>query len=151
MKLAEALIVRADLQTKIAQLQKRLEVNVKIQEGDAPSEKPDELFKELNNCINELESIIKKINKTNSATQINNKTISDIIAEKDMISKKCAIYQSICNVASNKIDRYSNKEIRIINTINIADIQKQADALSKKHREIDTLLQNTNWTKDLVE
>ena len=36
MKLAEALILRADCQKRIAQLKGRLLVNAKVQEGDAP-------------------------------------------------------------------------------------------------------------------
>ena len=37
MKLAEALILRADCQKRIAQLKSRLLVNAKVQEGDAPA------------------------------------------------------------------------------------------------------------------
>ncbi|MEM8557071.1 MAG: hypothetical protein AAGG50_04525, partial [Bacteroidota bacterium] len=38
MKLAEALILRADLQKRLAQLRQRVMQNVKTQEGDAPAE-----------------------------------------------------------------------------------------------------------------
>src|SRR5207237_1352535 len=40
MKLAEALILRADCQKRMAQLKGRLLVNAKVQEGDAPAETP---------------------------------------------------------------------------------------------------------------
>lgn len=40
MNLAEALILRADCQKRIAQLKARLLTNAKIQEGDAPAETP---------------------------------------------------------------------------------------------------------------
>ena len=43
MKLAEALILRADCQKRIAQLKSRLLTNAKVQEGDAPAEPPQEL------------------------------------------------------------------------------------------------------------
>jgi hypothetical protein len=46
MKLAEALILRADYQKRIEQLKAILIRNAKIQEGDAPAEKPEELLKE---------------------------------------------------------------------------------------------------------
>jgi len=45
MKLAEALILRSDLQTKLASLQQRINNNVLIQEGDQPSEDPEKLLK----------------------------------------------------------------------------------------------------------
>jgi hypothetical protein len=47
MKLAEALILRADCQKRFAQLKSRLLTNAKIQEGDKPAEKPRELIREL--------------------------------------------------------------------------------------------------------
>ena len=37
MKLAKALIERADLQRKIAQMESRMEQNAKVQEGDEPA------------------------------------------------------------------------------------------------------------------
>ena len=68
MKLAEALILRADCQKRIAQLKSRLLTNAKIQEGDAPAETPQELIVELGRVSTELLDLIKRINRTNSAT-----------------------------------------------------------------------------------
>ena len=51
MKLAEALNLRADLQKKITQLKERLLTNAKVQEGDKPSEAPEELLNELDCMI----------------------------------------------------------------------------------------------------
>lgn len=45
MKLAEALIERAELQKKNAQLIGRILSNTKVQEGDSPAEEPEELIK----------------------------------------------------------------------------------------------------------
>ena len=44
MKLAEALLIRSDMQTKLASLQQRINNNVMIQEGDQPSEDPQTLI-----------------------------------------------------------------------------------------------------------
>ena len=44
MKLAEALSIRKDLQTRISDLTTRLVNNVKIQEGDEPAEDPKDLL-----------------------------------------------------------------------------------------------------------
>jgi len=54
MKLAEALILRADCQKRIARLKSRLLVNAKVQEGDAPAETPQELIAELGRVSTEL-------------------------------------------------------------------------------------------------
>ena len=65
MKLAEALNQRADLQKRIAQLRERLSNNVKVQEGDQPAEKPEELFQDLDDCLKQLKDMIVRINRTN--------------------------------------------------------------------------------------
>ena len=63
MKLAEALIRRADCQKRIAQLKGRLLTNAKVQEGDKPAETPQELIAELERVSAELFDLIKRINK----------------------------------------------------------------------------------------
>lgn len=151
MKLAEALNIRADLQRKVYQLKSRLIANSQVQEGDTPAEDPEDLLKELDTSIKKLEDVIKLINKTNSNTYIKNKSISDMIVERDMLKLKMSAINELVNSASNKVDRYSNKEIKIFSTINVKEKQKELDEMSKEYREIDTLLQGLNWTTDLVE
>ena len=113
MKLAEALNIRADLQRKVYQLKSRLIANSQVQEGDTPAEDPEDLLKELDTSIKKLEDVIKLINKTNSNTYIKNKSISDMIVERDMLKLKMSAINELVNSASNKVDRYSNKEIKI--------------------------------------
>lgn len=151
MKLAEALNIRADLQRKVYQLKSRLIANSQVQEGDTPAEEPEDLLKELDTSIKKLEDVIKLINKTNSNTYIEDKSISDMIVERDMLKLKMSAINELVNSASNKVDRYSNKEIKIFSTINVKEKQKELDKMSKEYREIDTLLQGLNWTTDLVE
>lgn len=150
MKLAEALNLRADLQKRIANLRERLIKNAKVQEGDTPSEEPNMLLNELNDNIIELENIIKSINKTNSSTYIDNESISDIIAKRDTLGLKLSILRSFISESANKIERYSNKEIKILSTVNVAEKQKEIDKFSKEYRLIDTKLQGLNWTTDII-
>ena len=42
-------------------------------------------------------------------------------------------------------------EIKIIPTVKAADLQAEADRMSKEIRILDNLLQETNCTKDLIE
>lgn len=71
MKLAEALLLRADLQKRIEQIKNRLRNNIMVQEGEAPSEEPEDLLREFLSCQNELATIIKRINKNNNTTMYN--------------------------------------------------------------------------------
>lgn len=150
MKLAEALNLRADLQKRIANLRERLIKNAKVQEGDTPSEDPNMLLNELNDNIIELENIIKLINKTNSYTYIDNESISDIIAKRDTLGLKLSVLRNFISESADKIERYSNKEIKILSTVNVAEKQKEIDNLSKEYRLIDTKLQGLNWTTDII-
>ena len=151
MKLAEALNLRADLQKRIANLKDRLIKNAKVQEGDNPAEEPTVLLKELDSNILELENLIKAINKTNSVTYVDNESISDMIAKRDALGLKLSVLRSFVSEAADKIERYSNKEIKILSTINVADKQREVDMLSKEYRLIDTKLQGLNWTTNIVE
>ena len=94
MKLAEALNQRADLQKRLAQLKDRLSNNVKVQEGDSPAEKPEDLFVELNASLKELESLIVRINKTNQETVWEGRTITEMIAEKDVLTMHLSAMRS---------------------------------------------------------
>ena len=151
MKLAEALILRADLQKRIDQLMVRLNNNAKVQENDEPSEKPEELLNELDNNINQLKILIKQINKTNCVTVSNGQTLADLIAERDTLTLKSNILRGFLNIAGQKVNLYSTTEIKIMSTVDVPALQKELDLLSKKIRETDTELQQANWLTELIE
>lgn len=151
MKLAEALILRADLQKRIDQLRVRLNNNAKVQENDEPSENPEELLNELDNNINQLKILIKQINKTNCVTVSNDQTLADLIAERDTLTLKSNILRGFLNIAGQKVNLYSTTEIKIMSTVDVPALQKELDLLSKKIRETDTELQQANWLTELIE
>lgn len=151
MKLAEALILRADLQKRIDQLRVRLNNNAKVQENDEPSEKPEELLNELDNNINQLKILIKQINKTNCVTVSNGQALADLIAERDTLTLKSNILRGFLNIAGQKVNLYSTTEIKIMSTVDVPALQKELDLLSKKIRETDTELQQANWLTELIE
>lgn len=150
MKLAEALNQRADLQKRIAQLKERLSNNVKVQEGDEPAEKPEDLFKELGGSLKELESLIVRINRTNQETVWEGKTLTEMIAGKDVLSLQLSVLRSVLEAANVRSDRYSRNEIKFVRTIDVNPLQKQVDDLSRDLRELDSKLQQANWMTDLI-
>jgi len=152
MKLAEALIARADAEKRIAQLQQRIVRSAKVQEGDDPPEDPQVLLDESTALINQMQTLIQAINRTNSSTQFDsNRTITDALAERDMLMKERTF---LANVISNAVvtqPRYGQSEIKFVSTINIADLQTRVDDLSRRYRETDSAIQQLNWTIDLIE
>jgi hypothetical protein len=152
MKIAEGLILRADYQKRLEQIRDRLTRSAKVQEGEKPPENPSDLLNEMNDLIKKLTVLVQKINRTNSLAVVEDgKTITDLLAERDSISLKRSILESLVNATTIKHDRYSKSEVKFFSTVNVAEIQKEIDKLSKEYREIDTKIQESNWKIELKE
>lgn len=150
MKLATALSTRADFQGRLNELETRLVANAKIQEGEKPDENPMELIAEKDRIIAELENLISKINLTNSRTEYDGMTITEMLAKRDCLKTDIKIMRNFLNSSSAKINRYSRTEIIIRSTVNVAELQKKVDLLCKELREIDEKIQELNWTTELI-
>lgn len=152
MRLAEALILRADRQKRIAQLKDRLSRVALIQEGDEPAEDPQELLEELERLAGELVTLIRNINRTNIQTALDGgTTLSDVLAARDVLGIRHATYRELATAASATHSRYSRSEVKYRSTVNVREIQRRADALAQEYRELDARIQETNWSTDLVE
>lgn len=110
MKLAEALMLRADMNKKIASLTERINGNCKVQDG---------------------------------------KTMMEALAERDRITKQHAILKSAASSSRNQGSYYSNSEIKWKAVMKVDGLEKQADDISKKLRELNTSIQAANWASDL--
>lgn len=152
MKLAEALILRADCQKRIEQLKQRLARSAKVQEGEKPPEDPKKLIEELDRTLVELTDLVKRINSTNSQTEFQQgRTLSDALAERDTLGLQRNVLQDLIQATTVKLDRYSKSEVKFFSTVNVAEIQTQIDGLAKRHRELDSKIQEANWRIELVE
>ena len=151
MKIAEALILRADIQKRISQLKTRLNNNAKVQENEEPAENPEFLLTELDDLISKLNNLIIKINRMNTLSKIDGISLVELIAKKDTLSQKAVILREFIEIASQKINLYSSTEIKVFSTVNVPAQQKWLDKLSKEIRKTDTKLQQANWTIDLIE
>lgn len=149
MKLAEALSIRKDLTKKIEIIKSRLISNVRLQEGDEPSEQPAELFKELDSCLVQLESLIARINKTNMHTKADGRTLTEMMAEKEVLTKRIVIIADVADKANETQDRYSRSEIKMVTTIDVKALNKQMDKLSERLRKLDISIQGLNFLTDL--
>ena len=121
-----------------------------MQEGDSSAESPTFLLAELDEKTVQLEALIKQINKTNALTVIDGKSLADMLVERDVLITKVATLREFAKEAADKLDRYSTKEIKVLSTVNVAEMQKNIDALSKEVREMDTRIQGLNWTTETI-
>lgn len=151
MKLAEALIQRANDQKRIEQLKQRILRNALVQEGDEPAENPLLLVQEVEQVAATVLSLVQRINRTNSSTPMEGEgTIADAIARRDNLRTRSALYGELASAATVSISRYSKTEIKYRPTVSVADVRQRADALAREFRELDAKLQGLNWAVELV-
>ncbi len=150
MKLAEALLERADLQQRLSRLESRLCMNARVQEGEAPAEDPTALLEELNRASQRLEELIRRINLTNAAVMDNGESITALIARRDVLTRRVAIMQSFLSEASATAARATRSEIVIRSTVPVAELRRELDDLCASLRTLDTRIQSINWTAELI-
>ena len=152
MRLAEALILRADLRKRIEQLRERLKLSAVVQEGEKPPEDPQELLAELERVLAQFTSLVQRINRTNlEAVLPDGRTLTHALAERDTLTLSRDVFQTTAEAASPKVDRLGRAEIRKLATIRVSVLRQRMDELARQRRELDTLIQSVNWSADLLD
>jgi len=152
MKLGEALTLRSQLLGRIAQIRERLTASALVQEGEKPPEDPKELLSEFEAMAAELEGLIAQINRTNLATRLpTGETLTDALARRDILALRQAVLRQVATTAGERQQRYGKAEIRILPTVDVGDLRRRGDELARERRELDTVIQETNWTTELIE
>ena len=150
MKIAEALIERADIQKRIEQLRDRLSNNALVQEGEEPAEDTTSLLDELDRLEKSLCELVARINLTNSHTVAGGMTVTEMLSLRDCLAQKNDIMRDFLRAASQKWMRGRGSEIVVKSTVSVSELQKQVDDISKQLRELDTRIQGINWNTDLI-
>lgn len=159
MKLAEALVERADLQRRFKEVQVRINANTEVEEGETPKEDITELLIEAKGIANRLATLITAVNKTNSTQVVTTKpyagfTIMELLAKRDSLAMVRNLLQGlITQGAYNPYARVraTKDDIKIVSVVKHKEIRVEADDLAKAHRGLDTFIQSLNWTTDLIE
>lgn len=153
MKLAEALIERANLQRRLDALKERMTANARIAEGDTPAEDAMALLAEYERNAALLLDYIRRINVTNLSAHLEpGLSLMDAIAQRDILRKRQQAYLALANAAMGAAQRvYGQVEIRYQRVVDVAALRKQADEVAREARELDTRLQAANWSVEMVE
>ena len=112
---------------------------------------PNELLKELDECLKKLEQLIWRINLTNVQT-VNDagKTLTQLMAEKDVLKLRISTMRNAYEIASAQRERYTRTEIKMLTTIDVKQLRKQIDEYSVQLRKLDMEIQSMNFTTELV-
>ena len=152
MKLAEALLLRGDMQKKQASVRSRIDNNAAVQEKEKPHEDPAKLMAEYNGLTDDLATLIYRINVTNvRATLPDGRSLTRAIADRDAMQQRQAMLVSAAGASNKQPDRYSMSEIKWVATMNVASLHKQADDLAGRIRELNAAIQEANWRVTLAE
>ena len=152
MRLAEALVLRADHRKRVEQLRERLKLSALVQEGEEPAEDPQELLSELKRLLDEMTLLVQRINRTNLLVSLpDGRTLTNALAERDTLALYYSVLQNTADAATPKADRLCRAEIRKVPTVKVATLRKQMDEIARSRRELDTLIQSVNWTVDLAD
>lgn len=150
MKLAEALLLRADMKKKLASLRERVATNAVVQQGEKPHEDPAELMKIANGVLEQMEELVLRINGANIATKLpDGRSLAKLIAHRDKLAQQHSLIQAAIAGTKKEPDRYSMKEIKWVATVSVANLQKQSDDLSKQLRELNVQIQEANWRVEI--
>jgi hypothetical protein len=153
-KLAEALALRADAARRAEQLRVRIAASARYQEGETPAEDAGALLSEAGLVLGELESLIRRINLTNAGINLpEGGTLTDALARRDVLRLRHAMVTSAASAAAGDGQRgfrQLRSELKMIPALPVGELRAQADDLARQIREVDTLIQRTNWEVDLL-
>ena len=95
--------------------------------------------------------IIQRINRTNAAARLGDRTMADALAERDVLKIRYNAYRELANAASTSQGRTTRSEVKFISTVSVAATQRKADDLAKQYRELDTRIQEADWLTTLLD
>ena len=157
MKLAEALAERAAATRRVEQLRARITASARHQEGETPAEDAARRLAEAGTVLDELETLIRRINRTNATVPVGDDgTLTDALASRDVLRARHAVITAAADAAAGKDQRgmavrQLRSELAMIAALPVAELRGQADALAREVRELDVRIQRTNWEADLLE
>jgi hypothetical protein len=155
MKLAEALALRADSRRRVEQLRARITGNARYQEGTEPEEDAGALLEEADGLLDELEALIRRINRTNSATDLGaDGTMTDALARRDALRIRHSVLVSAADAAAGRDGntyRQLRSELRQFSALPVAELRVRADRVARDVRELDARIQQANWNVDLLD
>lgn len=156
MKLAEALALRADANRRVEQLRSRAIANARYQEGEPPSEDAAALLIEAETVLGELETLIRRVNRTNAAVDLGDGTLTDALARRDVLHLRHSLLTAAADAAAGKeqtrpYGRQLRSELKMLAALPVADLRRRADLLARDLRELDLRIQRADWEHDLLD
>jgi len=146
MKLAVALQNRVLIAQQIKDLQGTISENVWSLEGEDPEQPLAELLSQLADLRVQLSKSILDINLTNTSCGL-----TALISQRDALKASVAFSQSLVTAsASNQQSRYQTGGAKWKRNLSPTIARETNNKLSKDLIDLDTQIQQLNWSVDLI-
>ncbi|MFB8623323.1 DIP1984 family protein [Enterococcus casseliflavus] len=150
MKLAEALLLRRDLNNRLFQLRNEISSSVLVQEGDTLDRSITELFKEYDEINQQYSELVVAINRKNATASLADSALllMEALEQREQLRRKHALLTQALD-ETKAAPRIGRNEIRLVRTIDTKTLTEQLNTTAKQLRELDGKIQQTNWLVDL--
>lgn len=150
MKLAEALLLRRDLNNRLFQLRNEISSSVLVQEGDTLDCSITELFKEYDVINQQYSELVVAINRKNATASLADSALllMEALEQREQLRRKHALLTQALD-ETKAAPRMGRNEIRLVRTIDTKTLTEQLNTTAKQLRELDGKIQQTNWLVDL--
>jgi hypothetical protein len=143
MKLAEALLLRAEIRAKLDSLRDRATRFARVPQGESPPEDPADLLRQLNATADELVALEGRIAVSKlAATLPNGENLAAAAGRRTALKLKHSAILSVL-AAAGPMPGW-------ISTVSVADWQLLADTLAKELRELTAAIRQSQWSAELV-
>jgi hypothetical protein len=95
-------------------------------EGETPAEDAAALLTEAGEVLGQLESLIRRINRTNAAIQVEGGTLTDALARRDVLRMRHAVVTSAANAAAGDGQRgfrQLRSELKMLPALPVAELR----------------------------
>jgi len=155
MKLAEALIEKKDLASRISELQGRYTSAAVIEEGSEPDETAQDLLKSLEGAFARWEELTVAINVANNRIMVGDLTMMQSLAHRDSLKSQISHFSSIAGSirqrnSQRRFYQENGPKMVVAEGVDAKYFIKLVDDLSKELRVLDTQIQAANWANELT-
>jgi molybdopterin converting factor small subunit len=155
MKLAEALIEKKNLASRISELQGRYTAAAVIEEGTEPDEVAEELLQSLTAAFEQWETLTVQINLANNTILVGDKTMMQSLAHRDSLKSQITHFNAIASAIrqrnqQNRYFRENGPKLVVAEGVTAKTFIKLVDDLSKELRLLDAAIQKANWDNELA-
>lgn len=148
MKLAQALNIRKKMSSDFHMTATVVQsISVQAAGDPKPEKEPNELIASMLSQIEEEWKLIDKIDAANFSTKLKNgMTLMQALTKRDVLAKRKETMVKLCSLPSR--GGYGREEKTVV-VLDVSKLRNIVNDLSRQWRELDDMIQETNWQVEI--